>query len=279
MKKVLYIARCWKMVEWLIPTLESVMKYHQPADVDIIILDSLSTRTDVIKDYCFRLMQDKHVLGFVESDQNYNYYIWGAIRYLTNSIEQYEYVNMGSADLGIVNGFDNWLFQLTDILAKYGDVGAVSIEFERMPPYDKGFQFIEDAVTSGATSFGNFVHMPTDEWFYTVRSAELLDYLYRGGTGPGMFGYCADMSNRNKYTGRTNIQFKHYGWLRYTDDYRLQYQEADQNFLDQKVWQPDGSYEPIGAGAPQAGFPCGVYYVPQENLKFHGLEKYFPAAS
>jgi hypothetical protein len=232
MDKILVIGRCWKFVEFLIPTVESVLRFHDPRDVDLIVFDNKSSRSSIIRDYCERLVRCSQLKYFIEMEKNYFANAWRVLRLFREELKKYDYISMTDMDLRIINGFPNWLYRLSGLLKDHPEIGAVSGEFDPMPKYSGPFVHVNEAAP---TPVPGFWEMVTDGWFYTVRRDELLAFIDAGGIGPGMHGYSDFMRHRGKKVGRTNLRFYHYGWLRADDEYKNAYKETGIEFNMQNI--------------------------------------------
>lgn len=240
MKNILVIGRCWKFLDFLIPTIDSIIDHNYCAD--LIIVDSLSSRSQGIYSYCKRLLKNKDILGFISSDANLLGNVWHINQYLVDIIRRYEYVCLTDMDLKLRNPYHNWLEKATGILARNSNIGAVSGDLEPMPPISD--LFIHTSNVSDVKMAGeDFWKMDTDGWFYTVRSSEFLTFLKTGGRthppgggtqkqfGPGMHGYSQFCKENDKLEGRTNLSFFHYGWLRFVhEEWNAAYNEMGMSF-------------------------------------------------
>jgi hypothetical protein len=228
--KILIIGRCWKFLDFLIPTVDSILNYND--NVDLIIIDNFSSRSDNIKSYCNRLLKSKDILAFISMDNNYYGNVWNINKYLINIFEKYEYICMTDLDLKLINPQHNWINKLTDILDRNPGIGAVSCDVEPMPPFSNGFEF---SMYHPELKFENenFWKINTDGCFYTVRKNEFLKFLQSDldiQFGPGMHGYNEFCDTIGKSYGRTDIIFYHYGWLRSDSEWNRAYEETGINF-------------------------------------------------
>lgn len=230
MKNTLVIGRCWKFLDFLIPSVDSVINYN---NADLIIIDSMSSRSDNIASYCRRLLKNKEIKGFITSDNNYLGNIWHVNKYLVDIFDKYEYICLTDLDLRVINPKNNWLVNMTDILGRNAAIGAVSGDFDPMPPISDHFVFSKDHPELKMEG-ENFWNMLTDGWFYTTRSSEFLAYINSGGRGgqfgPGMHGYNSYCYEIGKMIGRTDIVLYHYGWLRYAEEWNATYKETGISF-------------------------------------------------
>jgi len=238
-KKVLVVGRTWKFVEFLIPTLHSL--WHQQEISDIIVLENKSSRYDSILRYCSQLLKDKRILRFYDCDENYFSNIWRLLSHysIKKLISDYEYVSLTDFDMSLKINKTLWLNDLTDILEHNSQVGAVSVDFEPMLPYSNGFIHTTDVPES---NIKGFYQMPTDGWYYTVRSSELLKFLDAGGLGPGMHGYNDWIHGQGKITGRIPLQFYHHGWLRLHPEYKEAYKETGIDFKLDTQYKDNSNY-------------------------------------
>lgn len=216
-------------MDYLVPCVDSILSYND--NVDLIVVDSKSSRSETIKAYCNRLLKHGDIRGFIQSDKNYLGNLWKVNSYLSHIFEQYDYICMTDLDLKIVSPTKNWLEKLTNILDRRQDIGAVSIDFEPMPPISDHFVFAKDHPELKIEG-EDFWNMLTDGWFYTVRKSDFMEYLRNsnGQMGPGMHGYNEFCYSRGKMIGRTNIIATHYGWLRYDKEWKSAYDECGIDF-------------------------------------------------
>ena len=245
MKRTLVIGRCWKFIDFLIPTVDSIIDYND--NVDLIILDSLSSRSDNIISYCQKLLKLGDIRAYVTTDNNYFGNIWHVNQYLIDIVKEYEYISLTDMDLKIVNPTHNWLDKMCGILERNDYIGAVSGDFEPMPPISDSFHFAKDHPESKADG-EDFWDMLTDGWFFTMRARDFLDFIQTGGRvgqfGPGMHGYTEYCLQNDKKIGRTNVIFYHYGWLRSTEEWSSAYKETGINFGD-KIDSDNNLYQSI----------------------------------
>lgn len=227
MKKILIIGRTWKFVEFLIPTLSTIYKNHNRSDYDIIVLENKSSRTKIISDYCLNLLDNGVIDGYYLTDKNYYSFIWNSLKDFIDIFDKYEFISLTDLDMSLETKHDNWLFKLTNVLEKNTTVGAVSVDFLPMLPNSEGFTHVD---LNSSPTFPDFWEIPTDGWFYTTRSSELIDFVKSDGIGPGMHGYNSFIQSKGKKIGRTNLQFFHYGWLRTNDEFKNAYNETGIQF-------------------------------------------------
>lgn len=241
MTNTLVIGRCWKFLDFLIPSVDSVVDYN---DADLIVVDVLSSRSSNIASYCKRMLKANVLKGFISSDANYFGNIWHVNKYLIDIFKRYEYVCMTDLDLKLVTPEQNWLGRLSGLLAKHDWIGAVSADFEKLPGVqnDYPFSFVKDH-PEAKLGDDKFWNMLTDGWFYMVRSKELVSFIESNGRlgqfGPGMHGYNQYCMDINKAFGRTDLTFYHYGWLRCEKEWNEAYKETGINF-DPKTVSDDG---------------------------------------
>jgi hypothetical protein len=209
-------------------------------------VDSLSSRSSNISSYCKKLLKNKEIRAFVSSDNNYFGNIWHVNQHLVDIIKEYDYICLTDMDLKIINPEQNWIDKLTNILDKCPNIGAVSGDFQPMPPISNNFHFAKDHPELKISDQIDFWHMLTDGWFYTVRASEFLTYLQSGGRnnqfGPGMHGYNSFCGEIGKIIGRTNVILFHYGWLRYLEEWNQSYQESGIKFGLEVSAENDNSY-------------------------------------
>lgn len=229
MNKTLVIGRNWKFLDFLVPCVDSIINHNDC--VDLIVIDSQSSRSKNIESYCNLLLRSGNIRGFIQADDNYLGNIWKVNQYLKHVFSDYDYICMTDLDLKIVSPKFNWINNLTDILERRNDIGAVSIDFEPMPPVSDHFVFVKDHPELKLEG-ENFWNMLTDGWFYTVRKNEFMEYLNTSQSqlGPGMHGYNDFCYSRGRMIGRTDIIAKHYGWLRYDPEWNGAYNECGLNF-------------------------------------------------
>lgn len=229
-KKVIVIGRTWKFVEFLIPTIESILKFNNRNEMSIVVLENKSTRTDIIEDYCIRMLRDKNIDGYVQSNRNVFEDIGRTTETFLDFIKQHEYMILTDLDIKVDN-IENWIDKLICVMNGGQNIGTVSIDFHPMMPYSSGFQYIEDFKMKEK----DFWEMPTDSLFSLVRTQDYINFVEGGGNGKfGNGGMNSYLTSIGKKMGRTNIKGYHYGWLRMSDEYKYSYAESIGKQLTEK---------------------------------------------
>jgi hypothetical protein len=229
-KNTLVIGRCWKFVDFLIPTIDSIINYNK--HVDIIVIDNASSRSENIASYCNQLLKNNNILKFVAMDKNYFGNVWHINKYFLDIYDKYEYLCFTDLDLKIINPHKDWLMKMTEILHRNSYIGAVSIDFEPMNEIAAQFTFAKD-MPENKLPHENFWSILTDGWFYVVRKKDFMEFVSCniGQMGPGMHGYNKFCDMRGMLYGRTNIIAKHFGWLRFAKEWSSAYEETGISFV------------------------------------------------
>jgi hypothetical protein len=247
MKKLLVVGRCWKFVEFLIPSIESILKFHDRKDVSIVILENNSSRSEVIKDYCLRLLDGNFIDIYIQANKNLFTNVWHSIPLFRDFLIQHEYISITDLDVN-VRGYKNWLFTITDLLRNYGEIGSVTIDVEPMLPASTGFIHIEDVPMS---NIPNFWTLAADTGFATSRMSDFINFVNQGGIKGGAFGFHDWLYAHGKLVGRTNIKAYHYGWLRSSPEYREAYKETGIDFDINNLQSNNNQYMHLQGNPPE----------------------------
>jgi hypothetical protein len=230
MKSTLVVGRCWKILDFLIPSVDSVINYND--HVDFIIIDNKSTRSHLIQSYCKHLLKNKSIYAYIQMYKNYFGNVWLINKYLLDIYKKYEYLCFTDLDLKIIDPQNNWLKKCSMLLQNNNFIGAVSVQLQRTMHIDhKNDVFIENIPQEKLPNI-DFWNINTDGWFYTVRTKDFMEFIScnMGQNGPGMHGYNAFCEYRGLMYGRTNIYAEHLGWLRYDVEYAGAYEETGVKF-------------------------------------------------
>ena len=241
MKKILVVGRCWKFLDFVIPTVDSVIDYND--NIDFIIIDNKSSRSDNIKSYCKHLLKNGTLKAFISMDKNYFGNVYYINQYLMDIYKQYDYICFTDMDMQVLNPQKNWLHKMSGILERNYYIGAVSIDFAPMDKFDDGFVFAKSIPTCKLPN-ENFSSINTDGWFYMTRAVECADFIKCkvGQMGPGMHGYNKYCETQGLLYGRTNIEAKHFGWLRFETEWSSAYQESGIHFARENMQHSNMEY-------------------------------------